>query len=316
MVAHVVDFRAPAEVVAALRDGKVVGGRLRAYCPYCDPDQRKRGKLTLVALDHTWHCHRGCHENVQAAAKNARYRAESARSTGREDERKRMEIALEIVERASFISSDDPVDLYLRRRGIPHAFPADLRRARLSIPRHVLPKGTQRIAWAMVGVVRDAAGSPIACHRTFLHEDGRRLDDPTLPRDLRISPTKFLLGPAGHGAIRLGVDSESIAIAEGIESSLGLADATGLVAWSALSALNMEALTIPTWVQRVVIGPDTGDKPLKGRTNGVGIESAMKLRQRLLDDAKRRRVAIDVSLMSPPPGHCDWGEPGIRRGRR
>lgn len=165
----------------------------------------------------------------------------------------------------------------------------------------------------MIGVVRDVAGAVIACHRTYLHElpDGRvvKVSDrdratkrPLVPREFYHDLAKLSLAPVFGGAIRLGVDSEEIAIAEGIESALGLAMAVQIPSWSAVSSGNMPNLVLPSDVRRVLIGPDVGD------SKEAGMKAAAELKKRIVAEGKRRKKIIEVEIRNPAGTATDWAE--------
>ncbi len=312
------ELRAPPEIVAALRDGKRSGGWLRAYCPVCDPERRHRDGGTLAAGILTsgprkgqpwWGCHRcRCQDDYAAARKTAAMRIAYDRNSVAADELRRRGMAVEIAEKCREIKPGDPVDRYLREtRGLePQGalWCTDLRKRRL------VHKDTDFEYDCMVAVVRDGTGQIVAVHRTYLFEldDGRvvKISDREVPSKLRHPKAKLVLGSMGGAAVRLGVDSDEIAIAEGIESALGLGRATGLVPWSALNAGNMRVMYVPPHVKRVVIGPDI-DRPDK-RGKEAGMEAALALRYRLVDEAKKRGRFVDAVIKAPPFPASDWAE--------
>ena len=64
---------------------------------------------------------------------------------------------------------------------------------------------------AMLALVRDVNGEPIAVHRTFLRRDGSAKAE--------VEPQKATLGPYWGGAARLDPLARELAVAEGIESA-------------------------------------------------------------------------------------------------
>ena len=102
---------------------------------------------------------------------------------------------------------------------------------------------------AMVALVQDVAGNPVAVHRTYLRPDGAG--------KAAVEPNKASLGPIWRGAIRLHPVAEEIVIGEGIETSAAAGVLLGLPSWAALSAGNLaKALALPPEVRRVVIAGD------------------------------------------------------------
>ena len=113
---------------------------------------------------------------------------------------------------------------------------------------------------AMVALVRDVAGQPIAVHRTYLARDGARKAD--------VEPAKASLGPVGGGSIRLASVAAELAIGEGIETAAAAGLLAGIGAWAAISAGNLEyGLVLPVAAGAVVIAVDrdaAGEKAARG----------------------------------------------------
>lgn len=102
---------------------------------------------------------------------------------------------------------------------------------------------------ALLALVLDAAGQPIAIHRTYLRRDGTGKAD--------VLPPKASLGPVWGGAIRLDPLSDELVIGEGIETAAAAGVLIGLPAWAALSAGNLATgLMLPSEVRAVVIAAD------------------------------------------------------------
>ena len=63
-----------------------------------------------------------------------------------------------------------------------------------------------------------------------------------------------MLGPVSGGAVRLGPATPRLAIAEGIEEALTVAQScTELVVWSGLSTTHMAKLTVPAEVDDLIV---------------------------------------------------------------
>ena len=289
----IAELRAPPEVLHALHDARRSGQWLRAHCPFCDPEGRRRRNL---AASHTgfgrdrdrpgWVCH-ACHAEQDLRDARVSRGTITYDPNLKDDPKRRTELAFKIVEQSQAIEPDDPVDRYLRKRGLKPTgavWPVSLRRAVLRHPQ------SQKRHPTMVGIVTNAGGMTVAVHRTFLTEDGQKAD---------VSPSKMSLGPVHGGAIHLGIDSASIIIAEGIESALGAAMETGLVGWAALSAGNMTRLELPRSVTRVIITPDID-------RNEAGMKAALALMAKI-EGLPRD---IRVSLFPPPPGRSDFADFG------
>ena len=103
---------------------------------------------------------------------------------------------------------------------------------------------------ALVALVQDAAGRPLAIHRTYLNRDGGRAN---------VEPPKASLGPIWGGAIRLDqfAEGQPVVIGEGIETAASAGRLMGLQAWAAVSAGNMaKGLLLPSEAHRLVIAAD------------------------------------------------------------
>jgi putative DNA primase/helicase len=321
-----VRLKTPPDAAAAFRDGKYVHGWLATYCPRCDPDARKRGRLTLRAGILTagprkgqpwWGCMR-CHyeKDVAQDRRTASIEWEVNRTKLAADEQRIKAYALEIVEAAMFVRDRDPIDDYLRLTRLLEPLGTCWSTAlRVAHRRHTKHPATKQAGLpVMLGVVSGGDGRPIAAHRTFLFElpTGRvvKVSDPNVPRKFRHPNAKYSLGPVSGGAVRMGIDSEEICVAEGIESALGLAMAVRLPCWSALSAGNLENLAVPANVRRIVIGVDIDKPDRNGRM--AGMQSSLAFKERITEENIRKNRAIDIELKLPPANASDWAEAHTR----
>jgi phage/plasmid primase-like uncharacterized protein len=157
--------------------------------------------------------------------------------------RRKQARALEIWERATPISGTSAAT-YLEARGLPAlACSRDLRFS--AVCRH--PENGSHPA--LIALVRDQNGKPLAIHRTFLRADGSGKAD--------AEPQKASLGPIWGGAIRLYPIASEIVIGEGVESSASAGLLIGLPAWAAISCGNLaKGLALPSEVRAVVIAAD------------------------------------------------------------
>jgi phage/plasmid primase-like uncharacterized protein len=93
----------------------------------------------------------------------------------------------------------------------------------------------------------------------------------------------MMLGPTAGGAVRFAKPASAIAIAEGIETALSIAQALpDLAVWAALSASGMRALPLPDMVRKVIIAAD-GDE--------AGERAAQAAAQRFVREGRRAFVA-------------------------
>ena len=134
--------------------------------------------------------------------------------------------------------------VYLRARNLPDLIGSDALRFAPSCNHP--EKGSYP---AVIALVRDQHGTPLAIHRTYLRLDGTGKAD--------VEPPKASLGPIWGGAIRLDPVAPEIVIGEGIETSASAGLLIGLPAWAAISAGNLaKGLILPPEVRTVVIAAD------------------------------------------------------------
>lgn len=144
------------------------------------------------------------------------------------------------------LTTADPAGLYLSRRGLAGFIGCPSLRYRGDC--HHQDSGRMP---ALVAKVTDAAGQPIAVHRTYLDRKGEKAD---------VDPCKMTLGPMWGGAVRLTLDPAApptVVVGEGVESSASAGLLLHLPAWAALSAGNLGGgLVLPDAVRVVTIAAD------------------------------------------------------------
>lgn len=133
---------------------------------------------------------------------------------------------------------------------------------------------------ALVALVVDAAGAPIAAHRTFLRADGMG--------KAAVTPPKASLGPVWGGAVRLQpATNGAVIIGEGIETSASAGILLGLPAWAAISAGNLAAgLLLPSDIGSVTIAADN-DPP--------GLRAAETAAARWRADGRTVRILVPAT---------------------
>lgn len=143
---------------------------------------------------------------------------------------------------------------------------------------------------ALVSAVQNADRELTAVWRIYLNEQGEKAD---------LDPCKVGLGYARGGAVRLGPVAESIAVAEGLETSLAVRELlSGAVSvWATLSTSGMTSFEPPSIVRKVNIYPDSDlprvDPSTGRRTAGPGMRAAMALRDRMVAEG-RMAVIVDA----------------------
>lgn len=134
-------------------------------------------------------------------------------------------------------------ETYLRNRSIDIAL--DCLRFHDQTP---LGKGkAARFRPAMLAAVTDDSGL-LAVQRTFLDACGRRARDLRHPRRL--------LGQPCAGAVRLATATDTLGIAEGVETAISAMILLGIPVWAALGNERLPYVAIPRSVTRLIMLPD------------------------------------------------------------
>jgi hypothetical protein len=173
---------------------------------------------------------------------------------------------------------------YLRARGIRRPLPPSLQ-----FHGKAWHGPTAKRFPAMVAAVTlEGEAEPVAVHRTYLTEPGRKAD---LGKEAKLS-----LGPIGQAAVRLSDGAGPLVVAEGIETALSLADAfAGLSprVWAGLSRNGIAGLRLPVRAGELIVAPDGDD---------TGRQAAEELATRAHAAGWRVRIL-------PPPGEgLDWND--------
>ena len=165
-----------------------------------------------------------------------------------------------------------PVDLYLIGRGLAGLAASNALRYRADVSHPAEKRGTRRPA--MLALVQDVTGAPIAVHRTYITRGGNKAD---------VEPVKASVGPIFGGAIRLDAAAAELVVGEGIETSASAGRLLGLPAWAAIAAGNLaQALQLPPEVCSVVIAADA---------DGPGRKAAEAAAARWQREGRRVRIA-------------------------
>jgi hypothetical protein len=137
----------------------------------------------------------------------------------------------------------------------------------------------------MVAGIQSVAGKLVAVHRTFLTLDGAQ--------KAAVSPNRMMLGPCQGGAVRFAKPAEELAVGEGIESCLSVAQACpDMAVWAALSTSGLKAVQLPPEATSIVILADA-DAP--------GEAAARAAAQRFVQEGRKVRIAR-------PPAGCDFND--------
>lgn len=187
-----------------------------------------------------------------------------------------------------------PLRKYLVRRGINLQEIPSMLRLHPALPYFERDEETGRMVRlgttpAMIALVLDARGLPIALHRTYLDFEGNKAPV--------ADPKKMTMIPEGRhvtgGAIRLVEPGPILNIAEGIETALAVMEATGIPTWPSISASLMKSVVVPDHVEAVCFWADKDRKKPDG-TEGAGQKAAYEAAERL------RAMGIRAGVMVPP----------------
>ena len=121
----------------------------------------------------------------------------------------------------------------------------------------------------------------------------------------RVNPPRMGLGVAAGGAVRLGPAAEKIAVCEGVETGLAIAQACDrLTVWAALSTGGMRSIRLPEIVRQAVVCADHDNNQLgkRGSAVGAGEDAALALCARLEADGVAARIAM------PGRAGMDWND--------
>jgi putative DNA primase/helicase len=172
--------------------------------------------------------------------------------------------ALTIWRAASPLASTIAAE-YLERRGIT-AHPPSLR-CRLERP-------------ALIAAVQAPDGKIIAIQQTRLTLDGGKL-------------SRLTTGHLGAGAVRLGPTSETIGLAEGVETALSAMQMAGVVTWASLGAHRLHKVLLPECVKTVHIFVDNDEVGRAAARRAADVHTAF---------------GRAVYLRSPPDQCGDWND--------
>jgi hypothetical protein len=171
---------------------------------------------------------------------------------------------------------------YLIARGITPPDPSPLKfHPALDYFDTAAPGGPVKLP-AMVAAVQSVAGNMTAIQRTYI--------DPRGDRKAQVATPKKTLGTVTGGAVRLAAAAPTLALCEGVEDALALAQMTGQAAWAVLGASNFRNFQPLPVTQKIVLAPDAdlaGDKAVA--------EAAERFAE----------LGLKVLHLRPPEG-CDW----------
>lgn len=154
--------------------------------------------------------------------------------------------AIAIWRNAVGITDDTIAAIYLRKRGLIGPYPASLRYAA-----GVKYRPAGLILPGLVAAVSHPDRRVVAVQVTYLRPDGSKAP---------ISIPRFTFGKMGTGAIRLAAATDTLGLAEGVETALSAMTLTGIPTWSCVGGRRMGKITIPPGVRTVHLFADN-DEP-------------------------------------------------------
>ena len=197
------------------------------------------------------------------------------------EKERRADRASDIWNEAHPIEPVDPAWLYLKNRGITlETWPDDLR-CHPSLDYWEVSDSGKHVRTgtfpAMIAVVRDPRGRPVALHRTYLTNDGQKA--PVL------SPKKIMkVEDLAGAAVRLFPPRDGVlAVAEGIEDALSAWVLWQIPTWACLGTSGLMGFAPPEEVRELMIFADRDE-------NGAGQKAAWELADRLEETGRAVRV--------------------------
>tara|TARA_B110001454_G_scaffold13140_1_gene11896 strand:- start:1299 stop:2225 length:927 start_codon:yes stop_codon:yes gene_type:complete len=174
-----------------------------------------------------------------------------------------------------------PAEQYLRRRSIILLSPA-LRFHR----RTPLGRGNRAVFRPAMLAALHERERLVALQRTFLDAD-----EPCRARDL--GNPRRMLGRPGRGAVILAPATETLGLAEGIETALSAILLLDIPVWATLGSERLAHIAIPDTVTRLVLLPDND------RGGRIGATKAMEA---------YAMPGRTIEVLWPPQGFNDWND--------
>jgi len=179
------------------------------------------------------------------------------------------EILNKIYHESRFVSLGDPVDEYLRNRGL------NVKCDKLIYNPVCYEPETHSKMPAMLATFSLSDSTAITMHRTFLTNNGNKAD---IANPKKVLPA---LQEMRGGAIRLFEPKDGlIAIAEGIETALAVTELTDMPCWSAVSAVLLEGFEPPKGIKYVMIFSDM-DKTFTGQKAAYTLANKLTVQNKL-----------------------------------
>lgn len=108
----------------------------------------------------------------------------------------------------------------------------------------------------------------------------------------KLGTPRRTIGPLMGAYVRIDAPSDTLVVAEGLETALSARRALGAGAWALLSAENLAQFSPPPVIDRLIIAADNDE---------AGLRAAARLRTRI-------EAFLVCELALPPNGHLDWND--------
>jgi DNA primase len=181
--------------------------------------------------------------------------------------------------RAAQPATGSLVERYLQGRGITIPTPPSIR-FHPSLKHR--PSGSEFPA--MVAALQAPGRTVVGIHRTYLSPDGGG--------KANVDPPKMALGPCATNAVRLAAATDTLGIAEGIETALSARQLYGDPVWAACGS-NLASVVVPDSVKHVVVYADNGSPGIRAAT--AAVETFC-------------RRGRNVTLVHPAEGYGDFND--------
>lgn len=203
------------------------------------------------------------------------------------NDRKKIEAARKTWEESLVVEEGDPVWNYLHHRtGIRRVY--KWIRYHPALP-YVSMDGEVTYHPAMIALVLSANGKEgLTIHRTYLTEEGRKA---SVESPKKIMACSSIQG----GAIRLYKHTDTLGVAEGIETSICASKLFKIPVWSLISSPMFKSFVPPEEVKKLIIFSDN-DGNFTGQSAAFDLANKMALK------------GIQVEVKVPPKPNSDWAD--------
>jgi hypothetical protein len=155
---------------------------------------------------------------------------------------------------------------------------------------------------ALIAAVTDLDGNLTAVQRIWCERSYEVDSTCTGPQDARargISTRKKTLGHLGNGAVQLAPATDTLGLAEGVETGVAAMRLFRFPVWATCGSARLHSITLPDCVERVLIFADRG-------------EAGERAAEQAVKTYGRRG---DAQALFPDAPHKDWNEQLIGRGK-